>query len=192
MKVLLFLADGFALSEAGAFVDAMGWARSDFGLQVHLTTCGLRERVVSAFGVPVAVETQIDGVEAADYDALAIPGGLEEYGFYEAAYDARFLALLRAFDDAQKPISAICAAALPLGKSGILAGRRATTYHPDCNDQQMQLGEFGVQVIDAQVVIDENVITSQSPLKAFEVAFRLMEMLTSKAETAMVRESMGY
>lgn len=192
MKVLLFLAKGFEMMEASAFIDVIGWARSDFGMDVHLTTCGFEAQVVSTFGVTVSVDARLDDVDAAAYDALAVPGGFEEYGFFEEAYDERFLQLLRDFDDAGKPIAAVCVAALPLGKSGVLAGRRATTYALDLGYRQAQLREFGVEVVSEPIAVDENVITSRGPQTAVEVAFRLLERVASPKEAALVREAMGF
>ena len=128
-KTLLFLAKGFETMEASVFIDVLGWARNDYQLPLALTTCGFTKTVVSTFGVPVTVDRLLDEIDPADYDALAIPGGFEEFDFYDEAYNERLLALVRAFDDAKKPIASICVAALVLGKSGILQGRRATTYH---------------------------------------------------------------
>lgn len=180
------------MSEASAFIDVMGWARSDFGLNVHVTTCGFEGQVVGAFGVPVAADARLEDVEAADYDALAVPGGFEEYGYFEETCDARFAALVRAFDDSQKLVAGVCAAALAFGKSGILEGRSATTYRLDVGYRQTQFRAFGVQAVDKPVVEDDNIITSSSPQTAAEVAFRLLARLTSEQETALVREAMGY
>ena len=58
-------------------------------------------------------------IDVDDYDALAIPRGFEEFGFYEEAYNEEFLDLIRKFDEKRKTIATICVAALALGKSGI-------------------------------------------------------------------------
>lgn len=71
----------------------------------------------------------LDEITVDEYDALAIPGGFEELGFYQEAFDKRFLKLIQEFDRQKKMIAAICVGALPLGKSGILRGKKATTYH---------------------------------------------------------------
>ena len=55
--------------------------------------------------------------------------GFEEFGFYEEAYDVKFLDLIREFDKKGKYIASICVGALPIGKSGVLINRNATTYH---------------------------------------------------------------
>ena len=192
MNVLLLLAKGFETMEMSVFIDVLGWARNDFGIDVHVTTCGFTKTVVSTFGVPMIVDTLIDEVRPKNYDALAIPGGFEEYGFYEEAFDEKFLELIRLFDREKKPIASVCVAALTLGKSGILAGRKATTYHLRDGYRQKQLATYGVRVINEPVVIDDNVITSYCPETAPEVAFHLLRVLTSEEEMKTVKRAMGF
>lgn len=179
--------------EFAPFIDVMGWARNDYGYDVQVVTCGYTGTVQSAFGVPVVVDKQIGQVSAADYDALAVPGGFEEFGFYEEAYDEKFQGLLREFDRQRKPIASVCVAALALGKSGILQGRRATTYHLRGGHRQAQLAGFGVNVAPGQrVVVDGNVITSYCPETAADVAFALLGMLIGPEKAAIIRKDMGY
>ena len=147
MKTLLFLAKGFETMEFSVFVDILGWARNDFGYDVPVVTCGFQRQVISTFNIPVIVDKTIDEINVDDYDALAIPGGFEEFGFYEEAYNERFLELIREFDKKGKIIASVCVAALPLGKSGVLKGRKATTYHLGDGSRQKQLKAFGVDVI---------------------------------------------
>lgn len=45
------------------------------------------------------MDKTIDEIKVNEYDALAIPGGFEEFGFYEEAYDIKFLDLIRAFHE---------------------------------------------------------------------------------------------
>jgi len=135
---------------------------------------------------------QLDQVRVEDFDALAIPGGFETAGFYEDAYAESFLDIIRQFDQANKPIAAICVGALPLAKSGVLAGRRATTYKLLGGKRRQQLAEMGAEVIDAALVRDGNVITSTGPSTAVDVALVLVEMLTSPENTANIREMMGF
>ena len=80
MKTLLFLAKGFETMEFSVFIDVLGWARNDYGCDVTVTTCGFHKQVMSTFGVPVIVDALIDEIDPDDYDALAIPGGFEEFG----------------------------------------------------------------------------------------------------------------
>ncbi len=127
-----------------------------------------------------------------DFDALAIPGGFETAGFYEDTYAEPFLDIIRRFDEAGKPIAAICVGALPVARSGALKGRRATTYKLLGGKRRQQLAETGTEVIDAALVRDGNVITSTGPSTAVEVALALLEILTSQQNADKIRELMGF
>lgn len=192
MKTLLFLAKGFETMEFSPFIDVMGWAKNDYGYDVSVVTCGFNKTVASTFGVPVIVDKTIEEIDVNDYDALAIPGGFEEYGFYEEAYDERFLSLIRAFDAQGKIIASVCVGALPVGKSGVLKGRKATTYHLRDAYRQKQLAAFGANIVNERIVADKNVITSTCPESAPGVAFRLLEMLTSTEKMETVKQAMGF
>ena len=192
MRTLVFLLKGFETMEFSVFVDVLGWARNDFGYDVPVVTGGFQEKVVSTFNIPVLVDKTIDSISVDDFDALAIPGGFEEFGFYEEAYDERFLNLIREFDARGKIIATICVAALPVGKSGVLTGRKATTYHLRDAYRQKQLKEFQVDVVNEPIVVDKNIITSYCPETAPGVAFKLLEMLTSTEEMEQVKQAMGF
>ncbi|BCJ93832.1 protease [Anaerocolumna cellulosilytica] len=192
MKILLFLAKGFETMEFSPFIDVMGWAKNDYGIDVSVVTCGFKREVISAFNIPVLVEKTIEEISVDDYDALAIPGGFEDFGFYEEAYNENFLDLIRSFDAKNKIIASICVGALPLGKSGILNNRKATTYHLGDGMRQNQLKGFNVHVINEPIVVDKNVITSYCPETAPGVAFKLLELLTSNDEMEIVKKSMGF
>ena len=192
MKILLLCAKAFETMEFSVFIDVMGWARDDYQCDITVETCGFQKTVNSTFGVPVIVNKLIDDVSAEDYDALAIPGGFEEYGFYDEAYHEKTLELIRAFHQLEKPIATVCVAAFALAKSGILKGRKATTYHLRGGYKQKELAEFGVDVINEPVVVDKNIITSSCPQTAPDVAFKLLEILTSEEKMMMVKKDMGY
>ncbi|HGM3506434.1 TPA: DJ-1/PfpI family protein [Clostridioides difficile] len=162
MKVLVFLAKGFETMEFSVFVDVMGWARNDYGHDIDVVTCGFKKQVMSTFNIPVLVDKTIEEVCVDDYDALAIPGGFEEFGFYGEAYDASFLNLIR------------------------------ETYHLKNGKRQRQLSEFDVNVVNEPIVVDKNIITSYCPETAPYVAFKLLEMLTSKEQMDEVKLAMGF
>lgn len=112
--------------------------------------------------------------------------------FYEEAFDIKLQELIRKFDTQRKPITTICVAALALGKSGIIKGRKATTYHLRDAYRQKQLSEYGVNVVNERIVIDENVITSYCPETAADVAFELLRKLFGTEKMMVVRKAMGY
>ena len=191
-KVLVFLAKGFETMEFSAFIDVLGWARNDYGHNLFVETCGFTDKVISTFNVPVIVDKTIGEINVDDYDALAIPGGFGEFGFYEEAYDERFLKLITDFNAKGKIIATICSGAMPLGKSGVIKNRRATTYHLKDAYWQNKLKEFGVIVVNEQIVVDCNIITSYCPETAPNVAFELLKMLTSEGEMTVIKKAMGF
>ncbi|MBP2644257.1 MAG: inhA [Firmicutes bacterium] len=191
-KVLLLLANGFEMLEASVFTDVLGWNQSDGDGTTQVVTCGLHKEILSTWGVTVIPEVLVGDVEIADFEALAIPGGFEEAGFYEDAYHSKVLSLIRQFHDAGKMIATICVGALPVGKSGILKGRRGTTYHLNQGIRREQLAEYGVEVINQPIVVDGKVITSSCPATAIDVAFILLERLTSTENCCRIRHLMGF
>ena len=192
MKVLLFMAKGVEMLEASAFIDVFGWYRDLNKGNIELVTCGFMEEVVSTFNLRFKVDLQLSEVCLADYEALLIPGGFGYYGFYEEAYDDRFMELIKAFHEAGKIIASVCVGALPMGKSEILKGRRATTYHLMNGRRQNQLREMGAEIMEEPVVVDGNLITSWCPATAPEVALKTLELLAGKEEADKIREMMGY
>lgn len=192
MKILLVLPKGFETMEASVFVDIMGWARNDYHYDVEVITCGFQKTVTSTFGVPVTVDRLIDDISADRFDALAIPGGFEEFGFYEEAYSVELSELIRQFHKQQKPIATVCVASLALARSGILTGKNATTYHLQGGKRQKQLAEYGVCVVNEPIVVTDNIITSWCPQTAPGVAFKLLEMLVGTSEMQVVKTAMGF
>jgi len=190
-KVLLFLADGFETLEASAFIDVIGWNKVEGDGTIQLFSCGLRREVKSSFNQRVVVDYLIEDINTEEFDALAIPGGFEEYGFYKDAYSDEFLKLIRMFNAQSKIIASVCVGALPIARSGILINRRATTYNKNAVRIE-ELASYEVNVIEEPIVMDCNVITSWDPSTAPDVAFLLLERLTTKMQSDYIREIMGY
>jgi 4-methyl-5(b-hydroxyethyl)-thiazole monophosphate biosynthesis len=191
-RVLLFLAQGFEEYEASVFTDVLGWSRV-YGLEpIDVITTGLRAEIKCTWNLIVKPEIEFDKIKAGDFDALAIPGGFEKSGFYQDAYDERFLDLIREFDKEGKIIASICVAALPIGKSGVLKGRNATTYDLLDGLRRKQLSDFGAKIQNERLVIDRNIITSTGPLTGLDVAFKLLEILTSEENVDLVKRYMRF
>lgn len=191
-KVLLFLAQGFEAYEASVFTDVMGWSRAFGTSPVDLQTTALRAELQCTWNLIVKPELEFEQVNVEEFDALAIAGGFENAGFYEDAYDDRFLNLIRQFDKEEKLIAAICVSALPVGKSGVLKARKATSYDLLDGVRRKQLADFGANVVDEQIVIDKNIITSTGPSTALGVAFKLLEMLTDEENVEVVKKYMRF
>jgi protein deglycase len=189
-KILLLLADGFETFEASVFIDVIGWNLVEGDCSTELFTCGLKKEIKSSFNQRFIVDYLISDITIGSFDALAIPGGFEQYGFYKDAYDDEFLDLIRRFKATNKMIASVCVGALPLGKSGILEDKKGTTYNSVIRREALK--GFGVKVVNQPVVMDDNVITSWNPSTAMDVAFLLLEKLTTKVNADHVRQLMGF
>lgn len=190
-KVLLLLAEGFEIYEASAFIDVIGWNLAAGDGSTQLFSCGLKKEVKSTFNQRILVDYMIDEINPDEFDALAIPGGFKEYNFYEDAYNEKFLDVIRTFNSKNKIIASICTGAFPIAKSGALMGRRGTTYNKNPIRHET-LKSLGVDVLNEPIVVDKNVITSWNPSTAMDVAFKLLENLTSDKKAKAIKNIMGF
>src|SRR5215813_2365377 len=120
---------------------------------VAVTVAGLDDQPVTGkkgHG-PVAVDTTVDGLSANDFDALVVPGG---YAPDKLRRSAAVLDLVRAFDDAGKPIAFICHAGWVPISARTAKGRRATRAPPIPN----HMVNAGVDWVDQATVVDGNLI----------------------------------
>ena len=191
-RVLLLLANGFEAYEAAAFTDVLGFASSFGAEEIEVITVGLHPELRGAFGFKIVPDLLMEDMQDEEFDAVAVPGGFERAGFYNDAYSDVFLDVFRRFAAAGKPIAAVCTGALPVARSGVLRGRRATTYHLLEGKRRKELAEMGAQVMDAPLVRDGSIVTSTSPATATDVAFTLLEMLTSSENVKTTRHAMGF
>ena len=191
-KVLILLANGFEIYEAAAFIDILGWATVFGSEPIEIVTAGSSERLHCTFGFDVIPDALISQLDLKSFDALAIPGGFEKAGFYNDAYSPLFSEVIKQFADSGKPISSICVGALPIAKSGVLKGRKATTYHLLEGRRKKELASLGANVQDSHIVRDKNITTSSSPSTAIEVAIDLLERLTSRENADLVLDMMGF
>lgn len=189
-KILLLLANGFEILEASAFIDIMGWNLEEGDNSTKLYSCGLRKEVNSSFNQKFIVNYLVNEVDIDSFHALVIPGGFKNYGYYKDAYNIEFLNLIREFRSKNKIIASVCVGALPLAKSGVLKNKNATTYNQA--EYRQSLKNNAVVISNEEIVIDDNLITSNGPSTATEVAFILLERLTSIENTLKVRKLMGF
>ncbi|HUY47343.1 MAG TPA: type 1 glutamine amidotransferase domain-containing protein [Streptosporangiaceae bacterium] len=125
---------------------------------VAVTVAGLDDQPVTGkkgHG-PVPVDSTVGQVAADDFDALVIPGG---YAPDKLRRSEAVLALVRAFDDAGKPIAFICHAGWVPISAKIIKGRRATSVAAIRDD----MVNAGVDWVDQATVVDGNLISARTP-----------------------------
>jgi protease I len=126
--------------------------------EVEVTVAGLTEDPVTGkkgHG-PVSVDTTVEQVAAADFDALLIPGG---FAPDKLRRSRAVLDLVRAFDGEGKPIAFICHAGWVPISAGILKGRRATSVDAIRDD----MVNAGVDWVDEACVVEGNLISARTP-----------------------------
>ena len=151
-KVLLLAADDFEDSEL--LYPLYRLAEED----VLVTVAGLDDQPVrgkKGHG-PVPVDTTVNQVAEGDFDALVIPGG---YAPDKLRRSQAVLDLVRAFDEAGKPIAFICHAGWVPISARILKGRRATSVGAIRDD----MVNAGVDWVDEAAVVDGNLISARTP-----------------------------
>jgi protease I len=135
-----------ALEAAGARVDIVspqsgkvkGWQHKDWGTEI-------------------AVDRDLNGATADEYDALLLPGGVMNPDQLRSNQAA--VAFVKAFVDAGKPIAAICHGPWTLIEAGAVRGRTVTSWPSLRTD----LRNAGANWVDQDVVTDNGLVTSRKP-----------------------------
>ena len=109
------------------------------------------------WGERVPVDAGLDEVEAEDFDALLLPGG--QMNPDALRLEERVIELIEDFDQADKPIAAICHGPWLLVEADIVDGRTVTGW-PSI---RTELENAGGDVVDQPVAVDGNLITSRKP-----------------------------
>jgi len=104
----------------------------------------------------VRAEKGIDTVRPDEYDALFIPGG---YSPDHLRLNPKVVSFTKAFFDADKPVFAICHGPQLLITARVVKGSTLTAW-PTIQDDLRQLG---AKVVDQEVAIDGNLVTSRKP-----------------------------
>ncbi len=107
-------------------------------------------------GYPCVSDAAIADMNAADFDALVVPGGFMPD---KLRRDPQVLELVRGFQAAGKPIAAICHGGWIPISAGVYRGVRVTGS-PGIKDDLVNAGAI---YEDAAVVVDGNHVTSRRP-----------------------------
>jgi protease I len=114
-------------------------------------------------GRMVKVDRPLSSANAADYDALVLPGGVANPDKLRMKSEA--VDFVRSFARAAKPIAAICHGPWTLINAEAIEGRKMTSWP----SLEADLRNAGADWVDEEVVVDRSLITSRKPddLQAF-------------------------
>jgi protease I len=150
-------------------------AVTDAGATVHLVS--LKTGTIQAMnhdiepGDEFTVDKAVSDVTVDEYDGLVLPGGTVNPDKLRLDEDA--VAFVRDFVESGKPVAAICHGPWTLLEAGVLKGRTVTSYPSIRTD----LRNAGATVVDEEVAVDENLITSRSPDELPAFCDQLVEAL---------------
>jgi len=111
----------------------------------------------SKLGYPVVCQLSYNDAKAADFDGVVVPGGYAPDHIRRHAKANQFVHDL----DAQgKLVASICHGLWVLcSAGGMLKGRKVTSFFAVKDD----VTNAGAQWVDAEVVVDRNLVTSRKP-----------------------------
>lgn len=176
--VYVFFADGFEEIEALTAVDVLRRA----GLNVKIVSVTPDEIVIGAHDVSLLCDVNFENCDFFDAELLLLPGGMPGAATLDQHEGLRRLIL--DFGAKNKPIAAICAAPMVLGKLGLLEGKRATCY-PGF-EQYLK----GAECFGESVVRDGNIITGKGPGASIDFALAIVELLVGKDKMDELAEVM--
>jgi protease I len=105
----------------------------------------------------VEVDRTVEEASPDDYDALLIPGGVGNPD--QLRGDENAVAFVRQFHQKGKPLAVICHGPWMLVESGVVRGKRVTSWPTLQTDIRNAGGEW----VDEEVVVDGNLVTSRKP-----------------------------
>ncbi|TXC69974.1 type 1 glutamine amidotransferase [Sphingomonas ginsenosidivorax] len=165
-RVLILAADGFETVELFEPKKALEAA----GAKVTLASIG-KDPIQGMKGDINKAETitpdiTLEEVDTDDYDALVLPGGVANPD--KMRLEDRALDIVTEFMEDGKIVAAICHAPWLLAEADVIDGRQLTSFPSIRTD----LENAGADVVDEEVVVDGNLITSRKPddIPAFNAA----------------------
>jgi protease I len=103
------------------------------------------------------VDRTIEEVNADEYDALMLPGGVANPD--QLRMDENVVSFVRAFFEQGKPVAAICHAPWTIVEAGVTRGRTLTSWP----SLQTDIRNAGGNWVDEEVHVDQGLVTSRKP-----------------------------
>ncbi len=178
--VYVFLAHGFEEIEAVTVVDILRRA----GIQVKTVSLMEDKTVYGSRGIGIEADIFFREGNYNKCAMLILPGGMP--GTINLCNHKELNIELKDYYLSGKPIAAICAAPMVLGRAGILAGHEATIY-PGMEDELI-----GAIKKDDDVVVSGNLITAKGPGIAMKFALAIIDRLKGTDKAKEIAEELLY
>jgi len=126
------------------------------GLQVNFVAAQAKKEYHSKEGYPCISDISVKQAKASDYDCMVVPGG------FAADFMRRSADVIKFANDmvnAGKLIAAICHGGWLLCSTQIYKGKKATCFMAIKDD----IKNAGARYVDAECVVDGNLITARKP-----------------------------
>lgn len=133
-------------------------ALTDAGHEVVIVGEEKGKEITGKQGGKATVEVGIDEANAADYDAVLLPGGFSP-DLLRGDEQGRFGKFVKHFVENEKPSFAICHGPQLLIDTDLLKGKTVTSFLSVRKD----LENAGAKVVDESVVVDKGIVTSRTP-----------------------------
>lgn len=176
-KVLCIMSDGFEELEAVGTIALL--RRAGICIDVYSLH---GTQATGRFDLTISNIEDMKKADTGAYDALFIPGG-PHYATLEKNQDVKDI--IMKFVQADKVVSAICAAPTILGRMGLLKNKHYTCFTSMNED-------FGGTYVDAYVAVDEPFVTGRSAAAVIDFAFALIEKLEGKEKADAVKKEIYY
>lgn len=156
-KAIAILAtNGFEQSELEVPLEKLKQAGADVHV-ISLKSGEIKGWNDKDWGNSVKVDKVLDDVSSADYDAIVLPGGQINPDLLRV--EAKALDFIKSFWTDKKVVAAICHAPWLLVETGIVKGRKVTSY-PSVKTDVINAGGLWE---DSKVVADQGLVTSRNP-----------------------------
>jgi protease I len=172
MRVAILVADGFEQSEFEKPMEALKKQGAIVDI-VSLKKGTIRSWKDKDWGDEFEATVDIHDVTSTDYSALVLPGGVINPDTLRANEEA--VSFVKDFLEEEKPVAAICHGPWTLIETGMIKGRRMTSYRSIKTD----LINAGAEWVDAPVVCDDGIITSRSPKDLPDFCEKMVEEFAS-------------
>jgi protease I len=156
VRVAILATDGFEQSELLEPRRALDQAEAVTEV-VSLRSGEIKGWNHKEWGETVAVDATVDSVEAKNFGALLLPGGVMNPD--SLRMNAKAVAFVKAFFTAKKPVAAICHGPWMIIEAGAAMGRTLTSWPSLKTDIQNAGGGW----VDQETVVDGNLVTSRNP-----------------------------